>query len=136
MPTGVRLFSPPHHALLAGGYSAGAEVTNADKLVYTAGQTPIDETGAVMGVGDFEAQGAQVYANLAKVLAGANMTFANILKTTTYLVSRDDIPAFAAARSAAFADLEVQPASTLLIVASLAHPDFLLEVEAIAAEGA
>jgi enamine deaminase RidA (YjgF/YER057c/UK114 family) len=137
VPTGIRLFSPPHHEALAQFYSAGGEVTNANKLVYTAGQTPIDETGAVVGVGDVEAQATRVFENLARTLAGADMTLANVVKTTSYLVSREDIAGFAAARTAAFSSLEgPNPASTVVIVASLAHPDFLVEVEAVAAEGA
>lgn len=117
-------------------FAAGAEVTNVQRLVFIGAQAAVDDTGAVVGIGDIEAQAAQVFANLASVLADANMTFANLVKTTTYIVNPDHVFAFVGARGVAFADLEEKPVSSLLIVGSLASPDFLVEVEAIAAEGA
>lgn len=55
----------------------------------------------------------------------------NLVKTTVFLVDAADLPAFGAARSAVLGPRK--PASTLLIVAGLARPEWRVEIEAVAA---
>jgi enamine deaminase RidA (YjgF/YER057c/UK114 family) len=100
--------------------------------VYLAGQTPIDAEGRVVGEGDFAAQARQVFANLRTALAAVGADFTSLVRTTTYIVNYTPElrEALQAARSEAFGD--VKPASTLLGVAALANPAYLIEIEGIA----
>jgi enamine deaminase RidA (YjgF/YER057c/UK114 family) len=100
--------------------------------VYLAGQTPIDADGRVVGEGDFAVQARQVFSNLRTALASVGADFSHLVRTTTYIVSysTDLREALQAARSEAFG--EIKPASTLLGVAALANPAYLIEIEGIA----
>ena len=110
--------------------TAYTHVVRAGNTVYIAGQTASDASGKVVGVGDMEAQAAQVFENIGKALASVGGTFANLVKITTYLTRGADIEAYRRTRSRYLAtDL---PASTLLVIDRLANPDFLVEVEAVA----
>jgi enamine deaminase RidA (YjgF/YER057c/UK114 family) len=67
------------------------------------------------------------------VLQAAGSDMEHLLKITTYLTNIDNFPAVIEARSRVFPGQ--LPASTLIVVPSLFHPDFLIEVEGIAAIG-
>ncbi len=111
--------------------TAYTHVVKVGKLVFLAGQTAVDETGNVVGVGDVEAQAERVYENIKTALASVGADFSNLVKTTTYLTRAEDIEGYRRARAKHIpTDL---PASTLLIVTRLANPDYLIEIEAIAA---
>ena len=109
-------------------YHHAVEVSGAVRTLYVAGQIGRLPDGAVAP--DVEGQTAAAYANLNAVLAAAGMTFADVVKTTVFLVRPADRDAFAAARDAASGGLKA--ASTLVYVAGLAMPDLLVEVEAVA----
>ena len=110
------------------GYTHVVRVGN---LAFLAGQTATDSSGGVVGVGDVEAQAAQVYENIKTALASVGAVFSSLVKTTTYLTRPEDIEGYRRARVKYMpTDL---PASTLLVVTRLAHPDYLIEIEAIAA---
>lgn len=110
-------------------YSQGI-VTQGGRMLFIAGQTSVDAVGAVVGKGDIERQAVQVFENLRAVLEAAGGTFANLVMTTTYLTDIAQRPVFSEVR-ARFYDRDV-PASTLVVVESLANPDLLVEVDAIA----
>src|SRR6185369_11945227 len=65
-------------------YSQGI-VTDGGRLLFIAGQTSVDPTGAVVGKADIERQAVQVFENLRAVLEAAGGTFANLVMTTAYL---------------------------------------------------
>src|SRR5215831_18326761 len=91
--------------------------------------------GLVVGEGDLKAQAAQVYQNLAAVLAEAGCTLRDVVKFTTFSVRSEDGAAFAEWRKAEYPKLfpdGVYPANTGVVVKALARPELLLEVEAIA----
>ena len=71
---------------------------------------------------------AEAFANLRAVLTANGMAVENIVKTTVFLTDRGLLPIFRSARSAVFGDHA--PASTLLFVAGLADPRFVVEIEA------
>ena len=100
-----------------------------DGVVYVAGQVPVDETGAIVE-GDAEAQARQVLANLSRVVAAAGASLDDVVKTTVYLIDLADRAAVGRVRAEVFGD--PPPASTLLVVQSLADPAFLVEIEAVA----
>jgi enamine deaminase RidA (YjgF/YER057c/UK114 family) len=103
------------------------------RTIYTAGQVPIDERGALVGGGDLAAQTVQAMRNVGLALAAAGASYANIVKITTYVANYkpEHRIVVAKARAPFFAD-GAPPASTLVGVAALALPEWLVEIEAIA----
>jgi enamine deaminase RidA (YjgF/YER057c/UK114 family) len=101
------------------------------QLLYISGQVAWDTNGNIVGRGDVRAQARQVFGNLRQVLQAAGGDLKDLMKITTYITKIEDFPAVAEARSEVFPG--ELPASTLIVVKSLFHPDFLLEVEGVAA---
>ena len=107
-----------------------SQVVKAGNTVYLAGQVAQDENGQVVGPGDFVAQANQVFENLAKGLEAAGAGFGDLVKITTYLTDVRYRMDFRVVRDEFFG--QRGPASTMVEVSSLSHPDYLIEVEAIA----
>ena len=101
------------------------------RLLYISGQVAWDASGNLVGKGDVSTQARQTFENLRGVLQAAGGDVASLMKITTYITKIEDFPAVAEARSAMFSG--ELPASTLIVVKSLFHPDFLIEVEGVAA---
>lgn len=114
-------------------YSHGIAVDGASRIVFCAGQVAGDAQGNLVGKGDFDAQGEQVMSNLRDVLAEAGATFADVVKLTTYVVKQDDAQKGRDLVGRHFKNNP--PANTLCVLLGLAHPDFLVEIEAIAVVG-
>ena len=107
-----------------------SHAARAAKTLYIAGQVARDIQGKLVGKGDFTAQARQVYTNLKNILQEAGGGLQNIVKTTTILTHYDNVESFRMIRDEFFG--EIMPPNTLLIIESLASPDFMIEVEAIA----
>jgi enamine deaminase RidA (YjgF/YER057c/UK114 family) len=101
------------------------------RTVYVAGQVALDSTGKLVGAGDFRAQAEQVFANLRRALASVGASFADVVKTTTFITDAKQVPALREVRTRHL-DPKYPPASTLLVVSALARPELLIEIEAIA----
>jgi enamine deaminase RidA (YjgF/YER057c/UK114 family) len=103
------------------------------RTIYTAGQVSIDERGELVGGDDLAAQTAQAMRNVGLALAAAGAGYADIVKITTYVVEYrpEQRAVIGKARASFFASGEL-PASTLVGVAALALPDWLVEIEAVA----
>ena len=101
------------------------------RTVYIAGQVAFDSAGAVVGEGDFTAQAQQVYGNLERALQSVGGTMADLVKTTTFITDIKNLPSLREVRSRRLSKTQ-PPANTLLQVSSLARPDLLIEVEAVA----
>jgi enamine deaminase RidA (YjgF/YER057c/UK114 family) len=110
-------------------------VTGATKLVYVSGQVSYDPSGAVIGKGDMRAQTEQVFQSLTRNLKAAGATWDDVIKVNGYMVGMNPA-AIAAYREGRARFVKKLPASTLVGVPSLVHPDLLLEVEVVAALGA
>jgi 2-iminobutanoate/2-iminopropanoate deaminase len=108
------------------GYTHAIEVRNPTRWLIISGQVGMATDGSIPGSG--EGQIAQALANLRAVLTANGMDVTNIVKTTVFLTDRDLLTAFRAARGAVLG--EHAPASTLLFVAGLADPRFVVEIEA------
>jgi 2-iminobutanoate/2-iminopropanoate deaminase len=115
------------HETKDSGYS---HVAKAGKTLYIAGQVARDVKGNLVGKGDFEAQARQVYTNLKNILEEAGGGLRNIVKATTILTHYANVGTLRKVRAEFFGDL--MPPNTLLIIESLASPDFMIEVEVIA----
>jgi enamine deaminase RidA (YjgF/YER057c/UK114 family) len=110
------------------GYSHAAKVGT---MLYVSGQVALDKSGKLIGKGDITAQTKQVYANLGNILKEAGGTLKHIFKMTTLITHHRYLEPYRAVRNTVFQ--EPYPCNTLLVVESLADPDFLIEIEAIAA---
>jgi len=121
------LGSPP-------GYSQIVEVT-AGRIIFIAGQTALDRDGNVVGRNDFAAQAEQVFRNLAIALEAVQCTPANLVKLTVFLTDMDNLGPYREVRNRFFASVTppAAPAVTLVEVSKLYGPDFLIEIEAVAA---
>ena len=114
------------------GFSQGVEVSNGSRWLVCAGQTSVDATGAPLHAGNMSAQLEQALDNLQRVLADAGMDFSHIVRLNYYTT---DVAAYLAVAGQAdrrFPTGTVRPAGTLLGVASLFHPDIMVELEATA----
>lgn len=118
------LAPPPGYAHVA--------VSTGTRLVITAGAVPLDRDGNLVGDGDLRAQARQTLDNLMQQLAAAGASGDDVLKTTVYVVGRDQDDLVAVWREVQQSPLAAA-ASTLLGVALLGYPGQLVEIEAIAA---
>jgi enamine deaminase RidA (YjgF/YER057c/UK114 family) len=112
------------------GYSQLVKVTGARALLFLAGQVPYDARGGVAHVGDFTAQARQVFGAVQAHVEAAGGRLADVVKITTYVTDVRYRPDFRVVRDEFFGVRG--PASTMVEVSSLSHPDYLIEVEAIA----
>ena len=101
------------------------------RTLYIAGQVAYDSTGTLVGPGDFRVQAERVFANLRLALASAGATFSDVVKMTTYITNVANVATLREIRSKHL-DPARPPANTLVPVATLARPEFLLEIEAVA----
>ncbi len=125
MPAEVTRSNPPA-VREPTGYTHAIQIRGASRWLVISGQVGVALDGTVPSTG--EGQVAQAFANLRAVLIANGMAVENIIKTTVFLTDRGLLPAFRSARSAVFGDHA--PASTLLFVAGLADPRFVVEIEA------
>lgn len=109
--------------------SPGALVTAPQRTLYISGQVGVDATGQPGH--DIGEQARLATANVNAVLAAAGMNQGNLAKVSIYLTDESHIPAFMEAAAGALPS--PPPATTLLIVKSLAAPGLLVEIEAVAA---
>lgn len=112
-------------------YSHVVTAEGALKLVFCAGQVAADVDGKVLPPNDFAAQAKMVMTNLTNALAAGGAKLSDVTKVTIYICNPHDVPKARHILSDYFGDHP--PGSTLCILRGLAHPNFLLEIEAIAA---
>jgi enamine deaminase RidA (YjgF/YER057c/UK114 family) len=103
------------------------------KTVYVSGQVSVDETGKVVGKGDFRAQVERTFENLKTALRAAGASFKDVVKVTYFVVDLkpEYVPLVREVRRK-YLDAENPPASTLIGVSALAAPDWLIEIELVA----
>jgi reactive intermediate/imine deaminase len=112
------------------GYSHA--VAFSGRMVAISGQVPADAEGRLVGPGDPAAQVRQVFENLTAALAAAGATMEDVVKLTVYLTDLADLPVFRQVRDE-YISLDRPPASSLIQVGGLVHPDFRVEIDALAA---
>ena len=100
------------------------------RTIYVAGQVAFDAKGQLVGRGDLAAQTKQVFANLDVALKAAGASFTDVVKTNYYMLDASQVQVIRDVRSQYFT--KELPASTLVQVARLANPDFLVEIEVVA----
>jgi 2-iminobutanoate/2-iminopropanoate deaminase len=111
-------------------YAHGTEIPPGARLVFCSGQLGIEPT-AVIPPGAYE-QALLCFAALEAILAEAGMDLGDLVRLNAYVSAREHLPAYMAARDRVLSG--PPPASTLMIVTGFARPEFLVEVEAVAAK--
>jgi enamine deaminase RidA (YjgF/YER057c/UK114 family) len=104
-------------------------VVEGKRTIFISGQLARDRHGNAVGKGDMRAQLRQVGENIRAALEAAGATLDHLVKTTTYVT---DIEAYFKHVDVRMEYFRALPTSTTVEVRRLAHPDFLVEVEAIA----
>jgi len=105
-------------------------VASGQSLVFIAGQLSRDQEGRIVGVGDMGAQIRQVGENLRIALEAAGVGLKDLVKTTTYVTDIDEFFKHPKIRHKFFG--QSLPTSTTGEVRRLSHPDFMVEIEAMA----
>ena len=111
------------------GYSHAARLGD---LLFVSGQVSKNEHDETVYVGDAERQTEVVYENLKRVLEEAGSGLDMIGKTTVFTTSLEHRPAINRVRERVFGPIGHYPASTFVVVSSLAVPEWLVEIEVIA----
>jgi len=105
-------------------------VASGSSLVFIAGQLSRDRDGQIVGPRDMARQIRQVGENLAIALAAAGVGAEHLVKTTTYVTDIDEFFKYSEIRAEIFG--QNLPTSTTVEVRRLAHPDLMVEIDAIA----
>lgn len=113
----------------ANGYSH--VVSAQGTVVHVSGQVPLDAEANLVGAGDITLQTEQVFSNLAIALAAAGCSWSDVVKMTYFLTDLEGLPEVRAVRDRHIESF-APPASSLVQVAALVHPQFLIEIDAVA----
>ena len=116
-------------AAAIGKYGDAVEVAPNQRWLFTSGTPGMEEKGACPR--DITRQAELAWGYILKMLKSADMSVTDLVKITQYLTRVEDIPAYVQVRARVLGD--ARPASMLMVVAGLPRPDFLLEIEAVAA---
>ena len=110
-------------------YSHAIETETCDsRQLYMSGQVGVHPSGELKA--DFIEQFTQAIENVEAILASADMTPQDIVKVTYYLTRREDLADLISVRQQRWHG--IRPAVTVVLVAGLVHPDWLIEVDVIA----
>lgn len=125
------LTNPDSVAKPVGLYShlATVEVGSAIFL-FVAGQVAVDSEGKLVGQNDFLKQAEQVHENIKAILKAGGATLDDVIKLTTFLTDMSHRAELGAVRRRYFTG--TPPTSTAVEVSKLAHPDWMIEIEAVA----
>jgi enamine deaminase RidA (YjgF/YER057c/UK114 family) len=114
------------------GYShvARIDLGNAWMLVIS-GQVAMDRDGNIVGRGNMEVQTDFVYARIIDIIKHYGGTRDHLVRTGILILDEKDIPVVRQVRTR-YLNMDKPPTSTAMVVAKLFHPDFLVEIEAMA----
>ncbi|MBX9829159.1 MAG: RidA family protein [Xanthobacteraceae bacterium] len=105
-------------------------ITGGKRQIFVSGQVPRDKNGNVVGKGDMAAQIERVGENIKMCLEAAGATLDDLVKITSFTTDIDEFFKHSAVRNRYFG--KALPASTAVEVRRLAHPDWMIEIEATA----
>jgi 2-iminobutanoate/2-iminopropanoate deaminase len=113
----------------ASNYCQAVAVEGAARWLHISGQIGLDAEGRF--VGDAEAQMRQCWRNILGILEGAGMGRDNLVKVTVLLTDAELVPMYRQIRDEMLDGYIC--ASTMMVISALAHPDWVVEIEAVAA---
>ena len=100
------------------------------KMIFIAGQLATGAQGEIVGVGDMRAQLRRVCENIKPALAAMGATMDDLVQTSTFVTSWDRFREALDVRDEYLG--KALPTSTTVQVSALAHPDYMVEISAIA----
>ncbi|HRE47726.1 MAG TPA: RidA family protein [Aggregatilineales bacterium] len=106
------------------GYSRAVRVGN---HIWVAGTVAADEDSQPVGVGDAYAQAAYIFKKIERALVEAGGALTDIVRTRLYILREEDAAGVMRAHGEVFG--EIRPASTLIRIAGLVNPTYLVEIE-------
>ncbi|MBZ0308489.1 MAG: RidA family protein [Anaerolineae bacterium] len=107
-------------------------VTGNAKTIYIGGQDAVDEDGNIVGKGDLKRQTEQVFHNLQVALSAAGASLHHVVKWNIYVVHGQPVHVGFEVFQQVWGHRPKPPAITVAVVASLANPEFLVELDAVA----
>lgn len=107
-----------------------SQAIKAGNLIFVSGQVAKNTSGEVVGRGDINAQTKQCLENLKQVLEAGGASLKDVVKLTVYVANMEHLSAIHEVRAEYFK--EPYPASTLIEVSRFTHPEYLIEIEAVA----
>ena len=113
-------------------FSNVAVVSGSVRTIYIGGQDAVDAEGNIVGIGDIAVQTEQVLRNLRTALTAAGARPEHVVKWNVLIVDGQDFASGYAAFQRVWGDQPNPPVITAAVVKGLAHPDFLVEMDAIA----
>lgn len=129
----VEFPAPPNTVAPPGQYSHISVAKGGDLIAFS-GQTGRRPDGG-FATGDIAAQAEQAFATIGELLKAAGVDWSAVVTFRTYVVGKENLPAYRSARERIYADLYPDgpyPANTLLVVAGLGRDEALVEIEALA----
>ena len=102
-------------------------------MAYLSGHAAISESGELVGVGDFDAQAEATFQSLQRTLKAVGSDLSKVIKVTIFLTDMTNFEKIVDLRGKWFT--EPYPADTIIEVKSLALPELMIEIEAIATVG-
>ena len=121
--------SPPDIRPPFGRYHHGVAVPAGSRFIYTSGQLGVRADDSVPET--IEEQAEICFAAIRAILAEGGMTLADVVRLSAFVTKREDMRRYMAVRDRFIGD--PAPASTLFIVSGFTRPEFLVEIEAVAA---
>jgi len=111
-------------------YSQGVKVTGAQTILFLSGQVAYEKDGSPAHRGDFKAQARGAFDAVKALVEAQGGTLANVVKITTFVTDMRYRADWGLIREEYFGKKGC--ASTLVEISALAHPDWMIEIEAIA----
>jgi enamine deaminase RidA (YjgF/YER057c/UK114 family) len=127
----VQYINPPslHHNP---AFTNVVTVTGPARTIYVGGQNAVDTSGEIVGKGDFKAQSEQTLRNVLAALEAGGAQLEHVVKWNVYILQGQPLQEGFAAFQQVWGSRPNPPTISSMFVAGLAHPDFLLEIDAVA----
>ncbi|HEY7688430.1 MAG TPA: RidA family protein [Dongiaceae bacterium] len=132
VPRRIKFLNPETVVKPFSRYSQAADAPGNFRWLHISGQVGATPDGKILE--GFTAQAEQAWKNVLAILKAAGMGVQDLVKVGIFLTRTGDIGDSRRLRDEALQG--AAPASTMLIVSALAHPDLLVEIEAVAARAA
>jgi enamine deaminase RidA (YjgF/YER057c/UK114 family) len=126
----LKKHNPTTVAAPLSAYSYGVEVPANARWMCLSGQIATTPDGYVPE--GIDAQARLVFENIKNILASGDMTLEDLVRLNVYIVNPDNMGKFRTVRSEYVG--EIKCGSTMIVIAGLAKPEFLIEIEAMAAK--